>query len=138
MSIPDKVMAGKAITLHEGSLEMLSTAMMIHNHEFVLYANRAALRVLGASDYSQIEGRPLSDIVHPDGAEAGAARRQIVMEHGHSVTNVPVKLVGVDGVARYAIASGLPITYGDNEQAILVTAVLTRIGTDEAEITPPQ
>lgn len=133
----DDTTAGRPVTVHEGALEMLPTAVIIHNHQFVLYANRAALAVLGASEFSQIESRPLSQFVHPDAVEAGEARRKLVMEHGHAVINVPVKLVGVDGVVRYATANGLPVTH-DGERAILVMATITRIGTAEPGITPQQ
>ncbi len=115
-------------TLHEAALDELPWPILIHDHQCILYVNRVALQTLGARDSTQIEGRPLSEIVHPDGAEAGAARRHIIMEHGHAVTDVPVKLVGIDGVTRYAIATGRRVHYKDAQQAILVTAVVTRIG----------
>lgn len=127
----------RTLTLHEAALDALPTAIMIHDHDCVLYANRAALGILGAVDHAQVVGRSVSDIVHPDGAEAGEARRAMVMERGHVVTNIPLKLVGVDGTVRYVIATGQPIEYSDGLRAVLVTAVLVRVGDDRARVTPP-
>lgn len=121
--------------LHEAALEALPTAILIHDHHCVLFANRAALDVLGAVERAQVVGRSVTDIVHPDGAEAGAARRAMVMERGHVARDTPLKLLGVDGVVRYAIATGQPIEYSDGQRAVLVTAVLVRVG-ETAEVTP--
>jgi len=128
----EELVPGIAPTLHEAALDELPWPILVHDHDCVLYVNRAALSALGARDSTQIEGRPIAEIVHPDGAEAGTARRRIVLEQGHAVTDVPVKLLGVDGVTRYAIATGRPVRYGNAEKAVLVTAVITRIG-DSAE-----
>jgi len=113
-------------TFHEAALDALPMPILIHDHSAVLYANLAALEALGASVRDLVVGHPLSAIVHPDGADAGVARRRIVMERGHAVTDVPVKLVGIDGRVRYATVNGQAITWGDSEKAILVTAQLTR------------
>jgi len=115
-------------TLADAALDALPTPILIHDHHCVLYANLAALDALGARVREEIVGQPLSGIVHPDGAEAGKSRRSVIMERGHAVTDVPVKLVGVDGEVRYATVSGRPIRWGDGERAILVTATLTRVG----------
>lgn len=109
-------------TLHEAALDELPCPILVHDHHRVLYANRAALQALGADDDTQVVGRELSTFVHADGAAAGAARRRIVMEQGHAVTDIPVKLVGVDGATRYATVAGRPIVFGDAQRAILVTA----------------
>ena len=127
----------RTLTFHEAALEALPTATMIHDHTCVLYANRAALSLLGAHERAQVVGHSVSDIVHPDGAEAGAARRAMVMERDHVVTNIPLKLVGVDGVVRYVVATGQPLEYSDGQRAVLVTAVLVRVGDDGARVTPP-
>lgn len=127
----------RPVSLHEAALEELPTAVLIHDHSCVLYANRAALDTLGAVEHAQVVGRSVRDIVHPDGVEAGEARRAMVMERGHVVENIPLKLVGVDGMVRYVIATGQPIEYSDARRAILVTAVLVRVGDDRARVTPP-
>jgi len=133
----DDTTPAHALSLHEAALEGLPTPILIHDHHCVLYANRAALDVLGAQTHIEVVGRAVSDIVHPDGAEAGATRRAMVMERGHVVTNIPLKLVGVDGVVRYVVATGQPIEHSDGQRAVLVTAVLVRVGDDGARVTPP-
>ena len=133
----DDTIPANALTLHEAALEKLPTAILIHDHHCVLYANRAALGVLGAQTHAEVVGHAVSDIVHPDGAEAGAARRAMVMERDHVVTNIPLKLVGVDGVVRYVVATGQPLEYSKGQRAVLVTAVLVRVGDDGARVTPP-
>ncbi len=113
-------------SLHEAALDELPWPILIHDQQHVLFANCVAAQALGARSSAELKGRPISEIVHPDGVEAGATRRRIVMERGHVITDVPVKLVGLDGITRYAIVTGRPIIHGDAENAILVTAVMTR------------
>ena len=131
-------MFGHASTLHQAALDVLHTPVLIHDHQRILYANIAALGVLGARDESQVVGRPIAEIVHPDGAQAGAARRQFVMEHGHAITGVPLKLMGVDGIVRYVTADAQAIHFAGDQTAILVTAVLTRMVDSKPRTTPPE
>lgn len=131
-------MTDHEFTINEAALESLPMPFLVHDHQRVLFVNRAALGMLGARNKSEVVDKPLSQIIHPDGREAGAVRRQLVLEGGHPATDIPVKLVGVDGIVRYAIATGVPIIYGRGHNAILVTAVLTRIGEEAPGLRPQE
>ena len=79
--------------------EVLPECMLIHDDRHILAANAAARHMLGAVLESDIVGQPIERIVHPDGREAGTARRRIIARSGVGrLTGISVKLVGIDGV----------------------------------------
>lgn len=128
--------ASNEIGLLHAAMNLLPQAILIHSETQVLFANLATLELLGADDPAQLVGLPVSRIVHPDAAAAGAARRALLLEHGHAVSELPLKLVGVDGVSRYVSVSGRAIDYADGERAIMVIAQLLRVGDADTGVMP--
>src|SRR5262249_521375 len=45
--------------------ESIPEALLVHHADGVVFANAACLRMLGASSYDQIVGRPTLDRLHP-------------------------------------------------------------------------
>lgn len=88
--------------LHEAALDSLPYPVIVHDEDTVLYANREALSWLKCADRCDLEGRPLSEIVHEDGREAGLARRRLIIERGLSLRDIAVKLIARDGSTVYA------------------------------------
>jgi len=110
-------------SLQEAALDALPHPVMVHDKSTVLYVNPAACRVFRASDASQLVGRPISDLVHPDGRPAGEERRRMVIDDGTTFTSLRVKLLAIDGTVVYASGHGQRITY-NGTPAILVTGTL--------------
>ena len=94
----------------------------VHQHGMVVYANPAALRMLGADSLQQLVGTPMVERVHPD-------FRQPVLERiGHTLSTLdPMpwreeKLLRLDGVAIDVEIQGTLITHL-GEPAIQVSMV---------------
>lgn len=105
--------------LHEAALEALPVPVIVHDLEFVIYANAAACAAFRATDRTQIEGHLITDFVHEDGLDAGRERRRLILEEGHGFSNVLVKALAVDGTAVYFTGSGIRIVY-NGRPAILI------------------
>jgi len=106
-------------SLHQAALEALDLPVLIHDHDTILYANHAAVTLLGVGD-SEIVGRAITDFVHTDGRAAGAERRKLVMESGHEMNRLPIKLISLDGEPIYVTVDARPIEWSQGT-AILVT-----------------
>jgi len=100
-----------SMDLYEAALEGLPLPVIVHDADMIIYANPEACRVLSARDRTQLEGLPISNIVHPDGREAGLQRRKLLLESGGSFRDVAVKLVDLEGSTLYVTGSANTIVY---------------------------
>jgi len=100
-----------SMSLHEAALEGLPLPIIVHDVDMIIYANPEACRVLGATDPAELEGRAISDIVHPDGREAGLQRRKLLLETGGSFRDVAVKLIDLKGATLYLTGAANCIVY---------------------------
>jgi len=97
--------------LHEAALEGLPLPVIVHDIDMIIYANPEACRALGARDRTELEGLPISSIVHPDGREAGLQRRKLLLESGGAFRDVAVKLIDLRGSTLYLTGSANTIVY---------------------------
>jgi PAS domain S-box-containing protein len=94
-------------SLVEGSPEPVA----VHSEGRLVYANPAALALLGASSNDQVLGRPVFDFVHPD-YHALAAERILKMELvGDPAELVVERLLRVDGSPVDVELAATPITW---------------------------
>jgi PAS domain S-box-containing protein len=106
-------------SLFEAALDALDLAVLIHDNETILFANRATRMGLN-SEGSSLVGLPVREIVHPDARPAGEVRRALVLSLGQELTNVPVKLHTFDGRVRYARANARRIRWNGGEAIMVV------------------
>lgn len=111
-------------SMFKAAIEVLNTPLIVHDRDRILFANAAANRALRARDESALVGLEISSIVHPDGQDAGKERRQLVLERGQVLRDVPVKLTALDGTTFYALVTAQRIEW-TGESAILLTARVT-------------
>ncbi len=97
--------------LHEAALEGMPLPVIVHDLEMVIYANAEACRALGAATRDLLEGRPLAELTHPDGRDAGAERRRFLMESGQVFRDIAVKMLDVNGATVYVTGSASRIVY---------------------------
>jgi hypothetical protein len=90
-------------------LEPLTTSMMIQTLDTIVYANRQAREHMRANDRSDLEGRSVQSIVHPDGIVSAIERVLFVFATQQRLTDVPVKLKAIDGSIVHAIADAYPM-----------------------------
>jgi len=108
----------------EAALEVLPEPVLIHDADRILFVNAAARRFLRAESPTDLVGRPIQTIVHPDGYSAGVERRRILNDTGTPLAETPIKLVALDGTALYARGVGIPLQTSAGK-AILVAATFT-------------
>lgn len=107
-------------SLHEAALDALPHAVLVHDFSTILYVNTAACRAFRADEPSQLVGRQVAELVHPDGRAAGEQRRKMVLDQGATFTRLDVKLLALDGSVIYASGHGQRITF-NGSPAIMVT-----------------
>ena len=94
-------------SLVEGSPEPVA----VHSQGRVVYANPAALELLGARSHDEVLGRPIFDFVHPD-FHGLAAERILKMELvGDPAERVVETLLRVDGSPVDVELAATPITW---------------------------
>lgn len=143
MPAQDPAESTRLALLLEATLDAVDTGVMVHDQSDVLFVNRATVSMLGGESKEQFTGHRVAEFIHPDGEAAGAARRRFVLETGQRLEGVPVKLVGIDGVTRYAKGDAQRIEYGEGLHAIMVTSIRVVVaeaepGVAEEAVTPPE
>ena len=100
-------------------VEWSPESIIVHRRGKVLYANPAAVKMLGATSARNLVGKPILDWVHPDIHQAFLAQAK---SHMQSWLNHPMtvrKLRKVDGTAMDAEVQGTIISY-DGKPAVHV------------------
>ncbi|TDB38208.1 MAG: PAS domain S-box protein [Actinobacteria bacterium] len=90
-------------------IENAPLATILHDEETVLYANPAALALVGARRLDELVGRNLFDFVHPDGEASARERVQLVYERDLSVHRVACKISALDGTGVDCVVTGYPV-----------------------------
>ena len=91
-------------------VESMPTALAVHREGRILWANAAALHLVGALSIDQVLGRELAEFIHPDQRETSMARIAAVYQDGR-VPTAEVRLLRLDGSTVVAAAAGSAITW---------------------------
>lgn len=103
-------------------VESSPDAIFVHHRGKMVFANRAAAVLLGASDPGEIIARPVLDFVHSDDRPVVEARLTKALEHDTELALVEQRLVRLDGrVVRVDAHSIFPFMY-ENKAAVQVVA----------------
>jgi PAS domain S-box-containing protein len=94
-------------------------AIVVHRNGTLLYANPAAVKMIGADSVQDVLGKPILDWVHPDYRAIVLARVRDVSDRGLATPLIEEKFVKLDGTPIDAEAQSTAILY-DGEPAILV------------------
>jgi PAS domain S-box-containing protein len=92
-------------------VELSPEAIFVHHGEHYVYANPAAIRLLGAERPEDLVGRKVLDFVHPMHRAAVADRMRQVLEQGVSAPLVERKILRLDGQVVDVEATARGITY---------------------------
>jgi PAS domain-containing protein len=103
------------------ALDALSYSVIIHDEEMIRYANSAALQLLKATTCDLVVGLSFGTFIHPDGLQAGLERRRLILEHGHKLQGVPIKMLTCGGDVIYVRGDGAPLQV-DGKTYVLVAA----------------
>jgi diguanylate cyclase (GGDEF)-like protein/PAS domain S-box-containing protein len=96
-------------------VQLSPDAILVNCEDRYVFANRAALQILGASDVSQIQGNDPFSILHPDFQEFSRKRVKRLYEGRDEVPRAEFKFVRLDGevidvelTSRYFVYAGKP------------------------------
>jgi PAS domain-containing protein len=101
-------------------LESMNTPILIHDLDTILFVNAAARPFFRATDRMQVEGRPITAVVHPDGVLATLERVVFFFATRQRLRGVPVKMKAVDGTAFHVEGDAYPILAGNRWGALVV------------------
>ena len=108
--------------LYRAALDMLEEPILIYDDMQVLYANYAACRMLGGCENMKVQGMRVQDFILPDLAEISDVRRAYVLERGITLSNLMIKVRGLDGEPTVLRIDIRPITFEDSTAAMATLA----------------
>lgn len=97
--------------LYEAALDALSLPVVIHDYDRIQYANDAVATLLKVPARASLVGVPSNSFSYGETAEAEKQRRQLVLQSGTRLTDIPVKVRAADGSTVTARADATPIRY---------------------------
>lgn len=86
-------------------------AIAVHCEGKIVYANRAALELVGAEKLDEIEGRSVLSFVHPDYIEIVKERIRKNQEEGRFAEPIEEKFLTLEGKEIDVEVTAIPITY---------------------------
>ncbi|HVY07713.1 MAG TPA: EAL domain-containing protein [Burkholderiales bacterium] len=96
-------------------VELSPDAIVVHCEGIYVFANQAAVALLGARDMAQIVGQPANSIVHADSRQTAYVRTRYLYEGRGDVPQVELKFQRFDGrsfeaevLSRYFVYAGRP------------------------------
>ncbi|HEX8617310.1 MAG TPA: PAS domain S-box protein, partial [Thermoanaerobaculia bacterium] len=101
--------------------DLLPDPLLVHSRGVWIYANPAAVRLLGATSPADLVGRPTIEFVPADLRDAIAARIQKVASGARTEPHEQ-RLIRLDGQEIHVEVSGVPTVTPDGEAAVLITA----------------
>ena len=102
-------------------VEVLPDAVFIHSEGRFVFANSAALKLLGANGPTDLVGRPILDIVHPDYREVVKKRVQDLDQGRQATEMLQQKLIRLDGTSVDVEISGC--RFSDQSKAAVLCVV---------------
>jgi PAS domain S-box-containing protein len=108
-------------TLYQRLVELAPDAVVMHSGGKIVFANPAALEMLRAKSVSEILGKPILDVVHPDSREAITKRIGKMMMNKESAPMIEEKILRVDGSVLDAEAQASYIEY-EGKPSVMVVA----------------
>ncbi len=90
-------------------VESMPTALVVHRDARILWCNRAALELVGASSLEELKGRTLAGSIHPDQRDASAARIEAI--YRDRAPNAEIRLLRLDGSTVVVNAAGSAIVW---------------------------
>ena len=115
-------------------VEWMPEPMIVHGTGRVLYVNPAAIKMFGATSASDLVGKPMLDLIHPDFRKVVSERVGHNAKSGSSTPMLEQKLLKVDGSVIDVEVQGIQM-YFDGRPAVqaVMRDVTDRKVTEEAQ-----
>lgn len=100
-------------------VESAPDAIFIQTGGFFAYLNHSAISLFGASEATEILGRRVVDLIHPDYREQVAERIRQLNEQQQAVPMLEERILRMDGTEVYVEASAVPFVSGGQHGALV-------------------
>ena len=121
--------------LYQRLVELAPDAVVMHSGGKIIFANPAALELVGAKSVHEFIGKPILDFVHPDSFEMAKNRIGLVMRSKGRVPVVEEKIIRLDGSTLDMEVQSTYIEYEGNPSVMtLARDISVRKRADEAII----
>ncbi len=111
-------------------VEYSPNAIAVHREGKFVYVNPAAIKLIGATDESQLIGLPIMNIIHPDDIEIVRQRVVLGMTERKALPPLEEKFIRLDGLIIEVEVTSLPIIF----QGKPATQVVVRDITDQKKL----
>ena len=111
-------------------VEFSPYAIVVYFEGNFVYVNPAAIKLIGATNESQLIGMPFMNIIHPDNVEVVRQRVLIAMKERKALPPMEEKLVRLDGLVVEVEVTSLPIIF----QGKPATQVVVRDITEQKKL----
>ncbi len=106
-------------------VELSPDIIAIHSEGRILFSNFEGAKLFGVSDPSQLIGKDIFEIVHPDYHEIARERIQKMLEEGERTPPIEEKLIKFDGSVMDVEVASVPFTYQDRTAILSIAHDIT-------------
>ena len=121
-------------TRYRQLVEMSPDGIAVHAGGLLVFSNSAGARLLGASDPSQLIGKPVLDLVHPESRPLVMERMRQMLQEGRPGPRVEERFVRIDGVTIDVETSAMPMMYEGKPAIQVVVRDITERRRSEAAL----
>jgi PAS domain S-box-containing protein len=123
---------------YRGLLESAPVGIAVHSGGRIVFVNPAGVRLLGAESEDQIIGRPIAQIIHPDGLPAADERIERMMAGEGGLYSAEDVYVRLDGTPVDVEVMAMPLSYQGRPAGQVIFTDITDRKRREAEIAAVQ
>lgn len=106
-------------------VESSANSIIVHDGLNVLYANPAAVKMLGAKNTEELIGQPVDLFIHPVSKNTAKKRINDVLNNHTGLDFVEERMRRLDGTSFYANVSGAPIKFNGKDAVQVVAQDIT-------------
>lgn len=115
-------------------IEFLPDVFLVHCEGRIVFINKAAEKLLGASSSEELIGKPVMDIVHPEYHEIVKKRIYQIQEKGEIVPLIEEKFIRLDGSVVDVEISGSSVNFQGKPAVQVVVRDITKKKKVETEL----
>lgn len=112
---------------HRSLLDCSAEAIGVYRSGRVVYANQAAISIFGANSVSQLMGKPIIDLIHPDSLGIAMQRAKQVLDERVALPMIEEKFLRLDGSAFDVAVQSTPIVFDGLESIHVIIRDITQI-----------
>lgn len=119
---------------YQSLVDMMPDAIMVHVDSQIVFANPAALNLLGVSSQEELEGRNVLDLVHPNDRSVVTARIVKQAETEEAQSPVEEKFIRSDGRMIDVEVTATPFLFEDKQATQLIIRDISERKVRESEM----